>query len=568
MSRTLNTILVWFALGIPLCTGNAQTSESRTFAVSRGDALVVRNDLGEVVVQGVEGSQVRVRSSSERPQDSRKDQFIWVAEKQRNTIRVESVSTVGLASPMQLTIEVPNWLDVIVWGIQPKVSLKDLRGRVRVQLRAGSIQAQNINGAVSLLTDSGSIEYQVAVQPLDDVHLNSWAGEVRCQLSPSLNLRALLRSGSRITWATEVDTRQTSLERALGVAGPFLYASSREGPVAVTLDSPTPPAQPGEAVAAADEVIKIDSSWVYLNVSVKEPLSGVSLTGLNKDDFLVYEDGASQSLDHFESAESPFHLLLLLDMSESTRDRLGLIKSAAAEFIQKTRPSDQVAVATFNTTVRLTQGFTRVREQALQALRNVAPGGGTALYDALLTTVTEYLAGIEGRKAVIVFTDGVDNQLFGNPAVGSQHSFDDLLRQVKAADCLIYSIFLMPDYQRVSGVNSGSQRNPFSVVDQLSEITNRRAEPSVRAAQEILLKAESHLRAIADQTGGRMYAPRRVEDLAQVYGQVASELRTQYTIGYRPSAGTKGQWRVLKVRVREHPLATVRTRAGYYHPGN
>ena len=571
MRRFLSALFLLFFLGLPIFTGSAQVGENREFTVSRGDTLVVRNDFGGITVRGVDGRQARVRITFDGAPDSRKENFVLVAEKQQDTIRIEFFSVDGASRPVQLDIEAPVWMDVMIWGDQPRIYLKDLRGRVRAQTRAGSIQTEDIGGPTSLSTDLGMIEYHSAAQPLDDINLNTWAGEIRCRLNPALNLRALLRSGSRITWASEVDTRQGSLERELGGGGPLLYASSRNGNVAVTLDSPSPqtaPAAASEAIPPSNYVIRIDSSRVYLNVSVKDSLSGETLAGLKKDDFLVYEDGALQSPDHFESAESPFHLLLLLDMSGSTRDHLGIIKSAATEFVQKTRVGDRVAVATFSTTARLVQGFTRTREQAAQAIRNISPGGGTALYDALMDAVTKFLAGIEGRKAIVVFSDGLDNQLLGNSTIGSRHSFDDLLRRIRETDCLIYPIFLYPDYHRSSGVMSGAQSNPFSVVDQLSKIANRRADPAVQAAQEIVVKAESQLRALADQTGGRMYAPKRVEDLALAYEQVIGDIRIQYTLGYYPPSGAKGQWRNLKVRVRDHPLATVRTRSGYLHLGN
>lgn len=331
--------------------------------------------------------------------------------------------------------------------------------------------------------------------------------------------------------------------------------------------------QPGYSVKVA-----VDS--VFLNVSVQERNTNRSVAGLKKEDFLVYEDGVLQQVDQFLPSEAPLNLLLLLDVSGSTGLFLHLMRGASIDFIRQLKTNDRAAIATFSARVDLVEKFTTDRAKIDQTLQRIWAGGGTAFYDALMTCINEYMRGVEGRSAVVVFTDGIDNQLEGGYPSPSQTTFDELYSRVQEAESIIYTIFLDTIGQNASGPTttagggagdiSRKGKATGSYPDRKRNPTLDRSTPNpeLRAPQEELAPYElamKQLQMIADQTGGRMYSPRKIQELSGIYSEIASDLRIQYQLGYNPSNHVRdGRWREIRVKIKGHPEAVVRTRKGYY----
>ena len=334
-------------------------------------------------------------------------------------------------------------------------------------------------------------------------------------------------------------------------------------------------------------VLKVNVDSVSLNVSVLDRDNGRSMRQLQREDFLVYEDGILQQIDEVAPSEAPFNLLLLLDVSGSTQSYLPMMKQAAIDFTRQINPNDRIAVATFNSSVRLIQGFTSDRNAAASAIQMIQAGGGTAFYDALMACIDQYMHDVEGRSAIVVFTDGVDNQLYGEPVDGSVVRFDELYRRIQEIEPIIYTIFLdtegmVPTTSGGTGpANTGAiiggilgdiirgGRPPGSYPPTSPNpapnpypLPRGRSSPAERAAYEEALK---QLQMIAEQTGGRFYSPGRTEELSRVYSQIADDLRIQYQLSYS-STNHKydGRWREIRVRIKNHPKAVVRTRKGYY----
>ncbi len=316
--------------------------------------------------------------------------------------------------------------------------------------------------------------------------------------------------------------------------------------------------------------VRVNVEWIYLNASVREANSNRSVPDLRREDFQVYEDGVRQTVGRFSSTESPFHLLLLLDVSGSTEEYMDLIKEASMEFTREIGPDDRIALATFNSTFRLLQDFTNDRSAVIDEIRQIRSGGGTAFYDALMACLRDHTNRIEGRKAIVVFTDGVDNQLEGDQSAGSTTRFSELYREIQESEALIYTIFL--DTAATGGVFGGSGRRSGSVIDILEDIMKGRA-PSTRGprgggsrpGRAGIEEARTQLESIAEQTGARMYSPNRIDDLSNAYKEIADDLRVQYTLGYNSSNGIRdGKWRRIKVSIANRPGLEVRTRKGYY----
>ncbi len=370
------------------------------------------------------------------------------------------------------------------------------------------------------------------------------------------------------------------------------------------------PALTQEAPAAAQQApvvmdggfaLKVDVDSVFLNLSARERNSNRSVPGLLKEDFRVYEDGVKQEISHFLPTEAPFDLLLLMDVSGSTQSYLNLMKKAAIDFTRQIKPTDRVAIATFNSSVQLVENFTNDRSLAERAIQRIHSGGGTAFYDALLTCIGRYMKGVEGRKAIVVFTDGVDNQLEGRTVEGSHTTFNELYRQVQESDTIIYTIFLDTEGM-VPGMTRGQSRFPPIIggypgggrtgypgggrtgypgsypgsiplpipipqpVPQPRPGGGPGGMPGGRGdPREVYEIARNQLNDIAEQTGGRMYSPRRIEELSGVYTEIAEDLRVQYQLAYNSNNREEdGGWREIRVDVTGRSDIVVRTRKGYF----
>jgi Ca-activated chloride channel family protein len=309
---------------------------------------------------------------------------------------------------------------------------------------------------------------------------------------------------------------------------------------------------------------------------VRDRSTSRSIPSLQKDDFRVYEDGVKQQIDQFLPTEAPFNLLLLLDVSGSTQSYLHLMKQAAIDFTRQIKANDRVAVATFNSRVQLVQDFTNDRAAAARAINRIQSGGGTAFYDALMTCINQYMRNVEGRSAIVVFTDGVDNQLEGKPGTGSQTTYDELFRRIQEIDTIIYTIFLDTEGQvstvtqrRPGGIGGwpGGRRGRFpgSIPFPIPQPTPNPAPRRQQNQRAIYEEARDQLQEIAEQTGGRMYSPHRIGELSSVYSEIADDLRIQYQLGYNSTNRARdGRWREIRVIVESHPEAEVRTRKGYY----
>ena len=193
------------------------------------------------------------------------------------------------------------------------------------------------------------------------------------------------------------DTRPVSTNRSK----PVLIDNSRTKPTAV----PTPPPLNPETVEE-DDVIEIETNYVTLPVTVLDR-QGRFISGLSKNDFKIYEDGVEQKVEVFDSVEKPFTVVLLIDTSPSTKYKIDEIHNAAITFVRQLRRQDRVMVVAFNQNYRVLTYPTSDQYRLQSAIRRASFGGGTSLYDAVSRTIDNELRQIDGRKAVVLFTDGV-----------------------------------------------------------------------------------------------------------------------------------------------------------------
>ncbi|HEY6212729.1 MAG TPA: VWA domain-containing protein [Vicinamibacterales bacterium] len=283
-----------------------------------------------------------------------------------------------------------------------------------------------------------------------------------------------------------------------------------------------PPQQPS---------FKAGVDLVSLNVTVSDGQRFV--TDLAPEDFNVYEDGVKQDVTFFNKANLPIALALLLDTSASMETKLPTAQEAAIGFAKKLRPQDLAEVIDFDSRVVVLQNFTNSAGELEQAIRKTSAGGSTSLYNAVYIALKDLKKVIAKnsdeirRQAIVVLSDGEDTS--------SLLPFEEVLDLAKRSETAIYSIGL-----RVPEAGSSSTRG--------------------------FKEAEFVLRQFSQETGGRAFFPNQLSDLNSVYGQIADEISSQYTVGYTSRNPKRdGSWRRVVVRV-NRPNLTARTKLGYFAP--
>jgi len=326
-------------------------------------------------------------------------------------------------------------------------------------------------------------------------------------------------------------------------------------------------AAPGPEEVGEGDVVRIDTTLVTVPVSVLDR-QGRFIPNLRREDFSVFENGIEQSIAYFEPAEKPFTVALLLDTSASTHFHLWEIKEAAIAFAKQLRPQDRVLVVTFNDEVLLLTEVTNdlnIVDAVIE--QNANSGNATRLYDAVDLVIKERLNKLKGRKAIVLFTDGVDT-------ASQLATYQTTLREAEELDALIYPIqYDTSDYARAmqggSTVTVVSTRSnwPFpgtSSSQTTYSVPTNGGIPPPGTSKADYERADQYLHKLADNTGGRLYQANDTAQLAQAFSRIAEELRRQYTLGYYPKASAvqSDERRQIRVRVHQSNLA-VKARDSY-----
>ena len=312
----------------------------------------------------------------------------------------------------------------------------------------------------------------------------------------------------------------------------------------------------GETVEG--DVVRVNTALVTVPVSVMDR-SGKYIPDLAREDFHIFEEGVEQRISYFATVDQPFTVALVMDTSNSTDYSLDDMQKAAISFVNQLGPQDRVMVISFDDRIDVQCKPTNDREELTRAIRRTRTGGGTRLYDAVDEVIKKHFRGITGRKAVVLFTDGVDT-------TSRRASYDSTVRDAEELDALIYSVAYddrggagslggdwgtgtripMPGGGgiRMGGGGGGGQRG---------------ASPAEYERGRMYLSELSRV------TGGRLYNGNSMLGLSQAFAYVADELRRQYSLGYYPKRGGQaGQRRQIKVRVNQTGLV-VRARDSYVY---
>jgi VWFA-related protein len=294
----------------------------------------------------------------------------------------------------------------------------------------------------------------------------------------------------------------------------------------VTASKPPEPA-PATNPEKVDETIKVPVNEVNLIFTATDK-HGHFVKSLKQDDVNIVDDkkDVSKFLSFDNETDLPLRVGLLIDTSNSIRDRFKFEQQAAIEFLSEiVRPkTDEAFTLGFDTVAEVTQDFTGDTEQLARGVRIMRPGGGTALYDALYQACRDKLMkispGAAVRRAIIMVSDGDDNQ--------SRVTREEAIEMAQRAEVIVHVI----------STNTSGQ----------------------------LLRGDQILKLIAEQTGGRFFAPFKIEDVANAFQEIQEELRSQYAVAYKPpDFKADGHYRSIEISAREKHIH-IRARKGYYAP--
>jgi len=412
----------------------------------------------------------------------------------------------------------------------------------------GGIVMRGLSASASLRSGSGDIETVLPAAVSANISARSARGTIRSGLiatpsSDGHSLLARLGSASRNLEA-ETDSGQILLSEGAGNAvaekaeakQPELAGADNNSKAAGTPASKTEIGEISEG-----DVIRVDSQLVTLNMSVIDRGTNRGLVGLARSDFKLFEDGKEQTIVQFESSAAPFDLVLLIDLSGSTRDVVKLIRASALRFIDAARPSDRIAVITFAGEATIVSGLTADRDQLRRGVNAIETArGDTKLYDAIEFAMQEVMKDSKKsrRTAIVLMSDGLDGTIPGvNGQHGSQRPYQEVLNHIQEFDGVLYTLWLNTEYESLSPLDT--QPEAFDA-------------------------GHDRMKEMADVGGGMFYEVERLEDLAGAYEQVVADLGTVYSLAYQPANKTRdGKWRAIRIGV-ARSNAVARGKRGYY----
>ena len=286
---------------------------------------------------------------------------------------------------------------------------------------------------------------------------------------------------------------------------------------------------PPESKTSHVAEIRKDVNLVLVNATVTDPY-GRLVTGLDQENFRVFEDGKEQEIMRFAEDDVPISIGMIFDVSGSMTDKIAKSRMAAVQFFKTANPADEFFLVDFADRAELATMFTSSIEELQNRLLFSAPKGMTALLDAVYLGMSEMKGARNARKALLIISDGGDNH--------SRYDYSDVKRFLRETDVQIYAIGIIdPD---------ACDRTPEEC------------------------GGSAFLQGLASMTGGRSFTVRNLDDLGDIATKISMELRNQYVVGYRPRNTTRdGKWRKIKVKIRPPrglPPLTVYSRYGYYAP--
>jgi Ca-activated chloride channel homolog len=325
--------------------------------------------------------------------------------------------------------------------------------------------------------------------------------------------------------------RSTSHLRYLTVAAVacalMVSLAAAQNPSPLTRSTSTP-----DRTISPDQRIRVDVDLVLVNVTVTDPFNRL-VTGLEMENFRVFEDRDEQEVIHFSSEDVPLSMGVIFDMSGSMSNKVDKARLAALQFLRTANPQDEFFLVTFNNRAELNSRFTSSVEELQSRLMYTAATGRTALLDGIYLGLSKMKGARNAKRALLIISDGADNH--------SRYNERDIRNFVREADVQLYAIGIF------------------------EPLGYRGRTPEELAGPALLSE-------LTELTGGRTFTVENLNDLPDIASKISMELRNQYVLGYRPSnKDADGKWRRIRVRLRPPkglPPLNVYAKSGYYGPNH
>jgi len=286
---------------------------------------------------------------------------------------------------------------------------------------------------------------------------------------------------------------------------------------------------PGQTIKR-DQGVHIDVNLALVNVTVTDPYNRL-VTGLEPDNFRIFEDNIEQEVVNFSSEDVPISIGIILDLSGSMVNKLGKAKEAAFQFFKTANPQDEFFLVGFNERAQLLSPFTNNVEDMQSRLLSAAAKGKTALLDAIYLGLSQMRGASNGKRALLIISDGFFNN--------RRYTEKDIKRLVREADTQLYSIGIFEAFEYRS--RTPEELNGPTLLNEMTELT-----------------------------GGRAFSVDNLNDLPDIATKIGAELRNQYILGYHPSnKAHDARWRKIKIKLRTPkglPPLSVYAKTGYYAP--
>ena len=286
---------------------------------------------------------------------------------------------------------------------------------------------------------------------------------------------------------------------------------------------------PGQIIKPGQS-LHVDVDLALVHVTVTDPYNRL-VTGLEPDNFRIFEDNVEQEVVNFSSEDVPISIGVILDHSGSMTNKLGKAKEAAIQFFKTANPEDEFFLVGFNEHAELLSPFTESVEDLQSRMLLASAKGRTALLDAIYQGLSEMRGARNGKRALLIISDGGDNS--------SRYNEKDIKRLVREADTQLYSVGIFDPLDRLG---TPEERYGPSLLNEITELT-----------------------------GGRAFTVENLNDLPDIAAKIGMELRNQYILGYHPrNKAHDARWRKIKIKLRSPkglPPLSVYAKTGYYAPG-
>ncbi|HKO97757.1 MAG TPA: VWA domain-containing protein [Pyrinomonadaceae bacterium] len=531
MFRRLKFLLIplsFFALAAVGFAGQAAQDgqeEGLRIEIPDDGHLRIENQFGEVSAEVWPEKHIVIEATTEGGAPLTRSPVVIENRKQLISIRIVRRPT-DPATPIKLSVKLPAHAHLEIVAGKFGVSLRGTPKSSSIRSGAGNVMVEfqgDVNASITARSLKGSVK-----------------SELPQLLSEGQVLQARVGTGDQ-TLRLTADTGNILLVPGTAAtsgsgnrAGRFPQAEIQKPAAGVPA-----PANDVQEINEGD-IIRVDSQLVSLNMSVIDRNTNRGLVGLEKSDFRLFENGVEQQIVQFESSSAPFDLLLLIDLSGSTRDVLTLIRAAALRFVEAARANDRIGVIAFAGQANVVSPLTLDRRELRQRISAMETSAGdTKLYDATNFALDQVSDPARNRRrtAIIVMSDGLDGSIDGVQGNGSHLPYKDILSKVQEFDGVLYTLWLNTEYEALSELDT--QPEAFDA-------------------------GHDRMKQMADVGGGMFYEVERLSDLAGAYERVVADLGTVYSLAYRPSDKTRdGKWRAIRVSV-ERPAAVARGKRGYF----